>query len=75
VGFEPQDAGWESRVRTAFAAQTMMETLGVTIVALEPGRVELRVPFDERLLQQDGSSTPASRWRRWTRPAASRPTR
>ena len=54
MGFEPQDAGWESRVRTAFAAQTMMETLGVTIVALEPGRVELRVPFDEGLLQQDG---------------------
>jgi uncharacterized protein (TIGR00369 family) len=32
----------------------MMETLGVSLVALEPGRVELAVPFDERLRQQDG---------------------
>jgi uncharacterized protein (TIGR00369 family) len=54
VGFEPQDPDWESRVRTTFAAQTMMETLGATIAVLEPGRVELRVPFHERLLQQDG---------------------
>jgi acyl-coenzyme A thioesterase PaaI-like protein len=45
VPHEPQDPDWESRVREAFAAQTMMETLGVSLVALEPGRVELRVPF------------------------------
>ena len=31
-----------------------MSTLGVSIVSLEPGCVELRVPFDERLGQQDG---------------------
>jgi uncharacterized protein (TIGR00369 family) len=54
VAFAPQDPDWESRVRTAFAAQTMMQTLGAAIVALEPGRVELRVPFAETLLQQDG---------------------
>ncbi len=51
---EPQDPDWESRVREAFEAQAMMRTLGMTIASLEPGRVELRVPFDERLCQQDG---------------------
>ncbi len=51
---EPQDPHWASRVHDAFAAQSMMRTLGVEIVSLAPGRVELSVPFDERLRQQDG---------------------
>jgi uncharacterized protein (TIGR00369 family) len=54
VGFEPRDPDWEARVRTAYDAQGLMRTLGATIASLEPGCVELRVPFDERLDQQDG---------------------
>ena len=54
MGFEPRDPDWEARVRTAYDAQGLMRTLGATIASLEPGRVELRVPFDERLDQQDG---------------------
>jgi uncharacterized protein (TIGR00369 family) len=51
---EPRDPEWEARVRGAFAAQSMMRTFGVVITSLSPGRMELAVPFDERLLQQDG---------------------
>jgi uncharacterized protein (TIGR00369 family) len=54
VGFEPRDPDWETRVRTAYDAQGLMRTFGATITALAPGRVELRVPFDARLDQQDG---------------------
>jgi uncharacterized protein (TIGR00369 family) len=54
VTFEPSDPGWEARVREAFGAQTMMRTLGVSIVSLIPGRVELSVGFGEHVRQQDG---------------------
>jgi uncharacterized protein (TIGR00369 family) len=54
VGFEPRDPGWEARVRATFDAQGLMHTIGATITSLAPGRVVLRVPFDERLDQQDG---------------------
>ncbi len=54
MGFDPRDPDWEARVRTTFLAQEMMSTLGVELVSLEPGRVELRIPFDPRLDQQDG---------------------
>ena len=54
MGFEPLAPDWEARVRETFDAQGLMRTLGATITSLEPGRVVLRVPFDERLDQQDG---------------------
>jgi uncharacterized protein (TIGR00369 family) len=54
VTFEASDPEWEARVREAFAAQTMMRTLGVSVASLAPGRVELSVPFGEHVRQQDG---------------------
>lgn len=51
---EPRDPEWEQRVRAGFAAQSFMRTIGASIASLAPGRVELVIPFDEALVQQDG---------------------
>ena len=44
----------EERVRASFAKQTIMTTIGATIVAVRPGEVEIVLPFAEHLLQQHG---------------------
>jgi uncharacterized protein (TIGR00369 family) len=54
MGFEARNPDWESTVRESFAAQSMMDTLGATIVRLEPGVVEFDVAFLESTRQQDG---------------------
>ena len=47
-------AAMQARVRTSFARQVMMATLGAELVSVEPGRVELTLPHDERFTQQHG---------------------
>jgi uncharacterized protein (TIGR00369 family) len=44
----------ERRVRASFAAQSMMATLGASIVGLDRGRVVLEMPADPRFGQQFG---------------------
>ena len=44
----------ERRVRASFAAQSMLTTLGATIVELARGRVVLEMPRDPRFGQQFG---------------------
>ena len=53
-GFEPRFSGWEARTTDSFARQAVMQTLGARILSLEPGRVELMLPFDDALTQQHG---------------------
>jgi uncharacterized protein (TIGR00369 family) len=50
---EPADA-MRARVRASFDRQAMMATLGITLTSIEPGRVELDLPNDERFTQQHG---------------------
>ncbi|SDU20328.1 PaaI family thioesterase [Stappia sp. ES.058] len=54
TGMAPRDTDWETRVRTSFARQAFMATLGAEIVALAPGRVELGAAFHPGLTQQHG---------------------
>lgn len=42
------------KIRTSFARQTMMQTLGAELVALAPGRVEIVAPILPGALQQHG---------------------
>jgi uncharacterized protein (TIGR00369 family) len=44
----------ESRIRASFAAQSMLATLGASIVELARGRVVLEMPSDPRFGQQFG---------------------
>src|SRR5665213_4176116 len=43
--FDPKDANFEARVRTSFARQTAMATLGIEITGLKAGEVELKMPY------------------------------
>lgn len=43
-----------ARVRASFDRQPMMATLGVEVVAVEPGRVEMALRHDDRFTQQHG---------------------
>jgi uncharacterized protein (TIGR00369 family) len=42
------------RVRGSFDRQGMMATLGVEVITVEPGRVELALRHDDRFTQQHG---------------------
>ena len=44
----------EARVRAAFAAQTMMETVGASMGELAPGECEITLPFGAHIAQHHG---------------------
>lgn len=52
--FPPQDPQFEARVRESFARQRVMTTIGATMTRIEPGAVEIQVPFRPDLTQQHG---------------------
>jgi uncharacterized protein (TIGR00369 family) len=52
--FKPKDAGFKARVAQSFAEQTIMRTIGATLLEVMPGRVEIELPYDHGLTQQDG---------------------
>ena len=52
--FDPRDPSYEARVRASFARQRAMHTIGARIVRVEPGEVELELPFRDELTQQHG---------------------
>lgn len=54
VAFEPRDPKYEARVRASFERQRAMHTIGARLVRVEPGEVELELPFREDLTQQHG---------------------
>ena len=52
--FEPRDPEFEAKVRSSFANQTAMQTLGAVMGKVEPGQVEIELPFQADLTQQHG---------------------
>jgi uncharacterized protein (TIGR00369 family) len=52
--FQPRDPGFERRVRDSFAQQGLMTTFHAELLTVEPGAVEIAVPFAPGLTQQDG---------------------
>ena len=51
---QPRDPDFEHRVRSSFARQAAMRTLGVTLERVAPGEVDLALPFRAELTQQHG---------------------
>jgi acyl-coenzyme A thioesterase PaaI-like protein len=43
-----------ARVRASFDRQAMMSTLGVEVISVEPGKVEMSLRHDDRFTQQHG---------------------
>jgi uncharacterized protein (TIGR00369 family) len=52
--FAPADAGFGQRTRESFARQGVMAYLGATLERVEPGFVEIALPFRPELSQQHG---------------------
>jgi len=50
----PADPDFERRTRESFSKQGAMAHLGATLQRVEPGRVEIRMPFRAELSQQHG---------------------
>lgn len=54
MAFSPADPDYERRTRASFAKQGAMGFLGAVLVKVEPGHVEIALPFREELSQQHG---------------------
>jgi uncharacterized protein (TIGR00369 family) len=52
--FTIRDPDYDPRVRSSFARQAIMRTLGATIERVAPGEVDLALPFRADLTQQHG---------------------
>jgi acyl-coenzyme A thioesterase PaaI-like protein len=53
-GFKPLDADYRSRVQESFSRQKAMALIGASLSAVEPGRVEIALPYRDDLTQQKG---------------------
>lgn len=53
-GFQVQDPDYEARVRKTFAGQLALATLGITLAKIEPGGLELQMPYNAKFSQQNG---------------------
>lgn len=51
--FEPRDPDFDQRIRTSFAQQGLMTTFAATLSTIEPGVVQIDIPFSQGLTQQD----------------------
>lgn len=54
TSFVPADGAFEERVRASFARQGAMKLLGARLERVEPGLVEIALPFRDELSQQHG---------------------
>lgn len=52
--FEPKDPAFESRIRESFVRQKVMGLIGAVLTRVDPGRVEIELPFRDDLTQQHG---------------------
>jgi len=52
--FQPADADFERRVRESFERQGVMRLIGGQLGRVEPGRVDIELPFRDDLSQQHG---------------------
>jgi uncharacterized protein (TIGR00369 family) len=52
--FPPLDPNFDQRVRASFARQQIMQTLGIGIARIDPGEIELSMPYSLAFTQQHG---------------------
>ena len=54
TAFTPKDPDFEARVRDSFGRQAIMELIGARVTRVEPGLVEIELPYRADLTQQHG---------------------
>ncbi len=52
--FTPKNPQYKERVQLSFDRQQVMSTLGASIIAIEAGKVSIRMPYSQTLTQQHG---------------------
>jgi len=52
--FQPKDPDFAQRVRASFSRQSIMDLIGARLTRVEPGEVEIELPFRADLCQQHG---------------------
>jgi len=52
--FEPADEHFVQRITESYARQGLMTTMGATLAKVQPGYVEIEMPFADALSQQHG---------------------
>ncbi|MCK0510400.1 PaaI family thioesterase [Aromatoleum buckelii] len=52
--FQPKDPGYADRVRESFRLQQAMALIGAELSVVEPGHVEIHLPFKPEITQQHG---------------------
>jgi acyl-coenzyme A thioesterase PaaI-like protein len=73
--FEPKNPDYRAVAAATFDRQPAMQSLGISIARLEPGEVDLAMPYSPALTQQNGFIHAGSSPRRWIPAAASQPSR
>jgi uncharacterized protein (TIGR00369 family) len=54
VRFEPKNPDFRAVATATFARQQAMQTLGISIARMEPGEVDLSMPYSPQWSQQNG---------------------
>ncbi len=54
IEFNVSDPEFRQRVITDFERQKVMKTMGITLESVEPGEIQLQIPFRDDLTQQNG---------------------
>jgi uncharacterized protein (TIGR00369 family) len=52
--FEPRNPDFKTRVKQSFSEQKVMQTINASLATVEAGRVEIEIPYQLELTQQDG---------------------
>ena len=52
--FTPKDPDFEARLRASFGRQGFMDLIGARMIRVEPGLVEIELPYRAELTQQHG---------------------
>jgi uncharacterized protein (TIGR00369 family) len=50
----PPDPAFESRIRSSFAQQGLMKTIGARLLKVDPGEVRIELPYSKAITQQHG---------------------
>jgi len=54
IRYSPMDENYESRIRSSFEKQGIMQTIGGQLLKVEPEEVHIEFPFADALTQQHG---------------------
>ncbi len=52
--FEPRNPDFKARVTQSFSEQMVMQTINASLLAVDAGRVEIGLPYQRELTQQNG---------------------